>query len=142
MLPVLTLKECWIPIRNRRGHFLSGTFFNRIEAFPKPLIGVVSGFALGGGMELALVCDLRIADNTAKFGLPEINLGIFPGAGGTIRLPRLIGVGRAKEMIFSGMPIKCRASPAIRTNQQKSLTILWKKPKIPLACWPANHRLP
>ena len=79
--------------------------FNRIEAFPKPVIGVISGFALGGGMELALVCDLRIADSTAKFGLPEINLGIFPGAGGTIRLPRLIGATRAKQMIFSGRPI-------------------------------------
>ncbi len=79
--------------------------FNRIEAFPKPVVGAISGFALGGGMELAMVCDLRIADSTAKFGLPEINLGIFPGAGGTIRLPRLIGATRAKEMIFSGTPI-------------------------------------
>jgi enoyl-CoA hydratase len=79
--------------------------FNRIEAFPKPVIGVISGFALGGGMELALVCDLLIADSTAKFGMPEINLGIFPGAGGTIRLPRVIGATRAKKMIFSGTPI-------------------------------------
>jgi enoyl-CoA hydratase len=76
--------------------------FNRIEAFPKPVIAAISGFALGGGMELTLVCDWRIADNTAKFGLPEINLGIFPGAGGTLRLPRLIGSARAKEIIFSG----------------------------------------
>lgn len=76
--------------------------FNRIEAFPKPVIAAISGFALGGGMELTLVCDLRIGDKTTKLGLPEINLGIFPGAGGTLRLPRLIGSARAKEMIFSG----------------------------------------
>lgn len=79
--------------------------FNRIEAFPKPVIAAMSGFALGGGLELALVCDWRIADPTAKFGLPEINLGIFPGAGGSIRLPRLIGPARAKQMIFSGSVI-------------------------------------
>ncbi len=80
--------------------------FARIEAFPKPVLAAISGFALGGGMELTLVCDWRIADKTARFGLPEINLGIFPGAGGTLRLPRLIGAARAKEMIFSGGTIK------------------------------------
>jgi len=79
--------------------------FARIEAFPKPVLAAISGFALGGGMELALVCDWRVADNTARLGLPEINLGIFPGAGGTLRLPRLVGAARAKEMIFSGRPI-------------------------------------
>lgn len=79
--------------------------FARIEAFPKPVIAAISGFALGGGMELTMVCDWRIADNTAKLGLPEINLGIFPGAGGTLRLPRLIGAARAKEIIFSGTPV-------------------------------------
>ena len=79
--------------------------FNRIENFPKPVIAVISGFALGGGLEMALACDLRIGDKTAKLGLPEINLGLLPGAGGTIRLPRLIGAGRAKELIFSGAPI-------------------------------------
>ena len=80
--------------------------FARIETFPKPVLAAISGFALGGGMELTLVCDWRIADKTARFGLPEINLGIFPGAGGTLRLPRLIGAARAKEMIFSGGTIK------------------------------------
>ncbi|HOQ09370.1 MAG TPA: enoyl-CoA hydratase-related protein [Syntrophomonadaceae bacterium] len=82
--------------------------FARIEAFPKPVLAAISGFALGGGLELALVCDWRIADNTARLGLPEINLGIFPGAGGTLRLPRLIGAARAKEMIFSGKPINAQ----------------------------------
>lgn len=79
--------------------------FNKIEALPKPVIAAISGFALGGGMELALVCDLRIASPGAKLGFPEINLGIFPGAGGTQRLPRLIGLGRAKEMIYTGSAI-------------------------------------
>ncbi len=76
--------------------------FNKIEAFPKPVIAAISGFALGGGMELALACDMRVASPTAKMGFPEINLGIFPGAGGTQRLPRLIGTARAKEMIYTG----------------------------------------
>lgn len=79
--------------------------FNNIEAFPKPVIAAIYGFALGGGLELALTCDMRVAAPGAKLGFPEINLGIFPGAGGTQRLPRLIGPGRAKEMIFGGNAI-------------------------------------
>jgi enoyl-CoA hydratase len=79
--------------------------FNNIEAFPKPVIAAIYGFALGGGLELALTCDMRIAAPGAKLGFPEINLGIFPGAGGTQRLPRLIGPGRAKEMIYGGNAI-------------------------------------
>lgn len=76
--------------------------FNKIEDFPKAVIAAISGFALGGGLELALACDIRIAYPTAKVGFPEINLGIFPGAGGTQRLPRLVGLGKAKELIYSG----------------------------------------
>lgn len=82
--------------------------FGRIEQFPKPVIAAMPGFALGGGLELALVCDWRIAGPDARLGLPEINLGIFPGAGGTLRLPRLIGMTRAKQMIFSGAMINAQ----------------------------------
>jgi enoyl-CoA hydratase len=76
--------------------------FNKIEDLPKPVIAAISGFALGGGLELALACDIRIAAPDAKLGFPEINLGIFPGAGGTQRLPRLIGPLWAKQMMYTG----------------------------------------
>jgi len=76
--------------------------FRAIEKSPKPVIGVVNGFALGGGLELALACHFRIASEKARFGLPEVKLGIIPGYGGTIRLPRLVGRGRALEMILTG----------------------------------------
>lgn len=76
--------------------------FKMIEEMPKPTIAAINGFALGGGVELALVCDLRIAADNAQLGFPEINLGIFPAAGGSQRLPRLIGLSRAKELMFTG----------------------------------------
>ena len=76
--------------------------YDKIENFPKPVIAAVGGLALGGGCELCLVCDMRIAAENATFGLPEIKLGLIPGGGGTQRLPRLVGLGRAKEMLFSG----------------------------------------
>ena len=75
---------------------------DKIYYHKKPVIAAINGFCLGGGMEYAMACDFRIASDNAKFGLPEINLGIMPGSAGTQRLPRLIGMGKAKELVFSG----------------------------------------
>jgi len=87
--------------------------FDLVEALPQPVIAAVSGYALGGGCELALACDFRIASQTAKLGLPEIKIGAFPGGGGTQRLPRLIGASKAKEMIFTGDPIGAEEALAL-----------------------------
>ena len=81
---------------------INSSLFTEIERFPRPTIAAINGYALGGGCELALACDIRIASDTAKFGQPELGLGIIPGAGATQRLPRLIGMGRAKHLILTG----------------------------------------
>jgi len=81
---------------------INATLFQKVEDFPRPVIAAIEGYALGGGLELALSCDLRVASRAAKVGLPETSLGIYPAAGGTWRLPRLIGLGRAKELVFTG----------------------------------------
>ena len=86
--------------------------FTLIETLGKPVIAAVNGYALGGGCELALACTIRLAADTARFGQPEINLGIIPGYGGTQRLPRLVGAGRALEMMLVGAPIS--AADALR----------------------------
>ena len=76
--------------------------FNLIENFPKPVIAAIDGFALGGGCELAMACDIRIATRQSKFGQPEVGLGLIPGGGGTQRMKRLVGIAKAKELIFTG----------------------------------------
>ena len=87
--------------------------FNQIADMPKPTIAAITGFALGGGVELTLTCDFRIAAENAKFGFPEINLGIFPAAGGSQRLPRLIGMSKAKELMFTGDTIDAATALSI-----------------------------
>jgi len=87
---------------------INSSLFAEIERFPWPTIAAVNGYALGGGCELALACDIRIAADTARFGQPELGLGIIPGAGATQRLPRIIGMGRAKHAILTGDAIDAK----------------------------------
>jgi enoyl-CoA hydratase len=85
---------------------------------PKPVIAAVNGFCLGGGMELALACDIRIASATAKFGQPEVNLGIIPGGGATQRLPRVIGLGGALRLILTGELISAQEALRLRLVEE------------------------
>ena len=86
----------------QRNVFQNKTLFNSIDGFPKPIIAMINGFCLGGGCELSLACDIRIASENAKIGQPEINLGIIPGGGGTQRMTKLIGEGKSMELILTG----------------------------------------
>jgi len=92
--------------------------FLEIENLPKPVIAAIGGIALGGCLELALSCDVRLASEKAKLGVPEINLGLLPGAGGTQRLPRLVNSGWAKWMLFSGQPISANEAYQIGLVQK------------------------
>lgn len=92
------LKETFTPAISKRLNDL----FTRIEKFDKPTIAAINGYAVGGGCEIALCCDLRVASETASIGLPEVKVGTMPSGGGTFRLPHLIGMGRAKEMLYLG----------------------------------------
>lgn len=100
-------------VQTRRFVLRAQSLMNRIAAFPHPVIAAVNGFALGGGCELALACDLRIASEEAVFGLPETTLGVIPCFGGTQRLPRLIGTALAKDMIYTGRKVKAEEAKSL-----------------------------
>lgn len=92
-------------INGRKFGIIGNKVFRKLENLEKPVIAAVNGFALGGGCELSMACDIRIASQKAKFGQPEVSLGITPGFGGTQRLARLVGLGIAKELIYTGKVI-------------------------------------
>jgi len=118
--------------------------FSRIEKLEIPVIAAINGFAFGEACELSLACDYRIASETAQFALPEINLGLMPGAGGTQRLPRLIGMGRAFEMLFTGKSITAQraweiglvntvvAAEELMTETMKTAKLFASKPTFAL----------
>ncbi|MCS6874408.1 MAG: enoyl-CoA hydratase/isomerase family protein [Pyrinomonadaceae bacterium] len=97
----------------QRKIFQERTLFNSIDSFPKPVIAMINGYCLGGGCEVALSCDIRIASDRARLGQPEINLGIIPGGGGTQRLTRLVGEGKAMELILTGEMIDAETALSI-----------------------------
>jgi enoyl-CoA hydratase len=101
------------PISGKKTSELGQDVFNRIERFPKPVIAAIQGFALGGGCELALACHIRIASEKAQIGLPEVSLGIIPGYGGTQRMVRLLGKGKALELICTGERINAAEAEKI-----------------------------
>ena len=116
--------------------------FDKIETLDKPVIAAINGFALGGGLELAMACDLRIASENARMGQPEINVGLIPGWGGTQRLPRYVGKAIAKELIFTGKTIDAKkaeryglVNAVVPPDQLKTATVtlakeLMKKPRV------------
>jgi enoyl-CoA hydratase len=93
------------PMEGKARALAGQQMMRRLERCGKPVIAAVNGFALGGGCELAMACHLRVASDTAKFGQPEVKLGLGPGYGGTVRLPRLVGKGRALELLLTGATI-------------------------------------
>lgn len=105
-------------VEQKRGAELGQATFARLERLPMPSIAVINGYAFGGGLELALACTLRIATPNAKMGLPEIKLGLIPGYGGTQRLPRAVGQGRALDMILTGRTIDAEEAHRIGLVQR------------------------
>ena len=105
--------------RRRRAPSAASAIFRRFETSPKPTIAAVNGFALGGGCELAMACHIRIASEKAKFGQPEVKLGIVPGYGGTQRLPRLVGKGRALQLLLTGEMIDARGGVSHRARESR-----------------------
>lgn len=104
------------PSSEERGRWMSRLehdVYARIDSFPVPVIAALNGLTLGGGLELAMACDLRVAAENIELGLPEVKIGVFPSGGGTQRLPRLIGEGRAKSMMFLGERISAREAERI-----------------------------
>jgi enoyl-CoA hydratase len=101
-------------VLTQRESMKSRRVFDAIEDFPKPVVAMINGFCLGGGLELALACDLRFASDVARLGQPEINLGIIPGGGGTQRLTRLVGEGKAMELILTGDFVDARQAKEMR----------------------------
>lgn len=90
-----------------------GDIYSAVEAFPKPVIAMINGYCLGGGCELSMACDIRVASSRARLGQPEINLGIIPGGGGTQRLPRLVGEGHAMRLVMTGEMISAEDAERI-----------------------------
>ncbi|PKM75952.1 MAG: crotonase [Firmicutes bacterium HGW-Firmicutes-15] len=90
------------PMQGRQFGRIGQNVFSLLESMEKPVIAAINGFALGGGCELAMACDFRICSDKSKFGQPEVSLGVTPGFGGTQRLPRIVGTGMAKQLLFSG----------------------------------------
>lgn len=120
----------------------SHAVFNFMDDFPKPTIAVLNGLAYGGGCELALTCDLRIAEEHAQIALPEVALGLFPGWGGTQRLPRLIGEAKAKEMMFTGEPVSAAEAERIGLVNKVAASGEGMKEAKLLAAKIAKHSLP
>ncbi|MEZ5990016.1 MAG: enoyl-CoA hydratase-related protein [Planctomycetota bacterium] len=111
---------------------INSGLFRRVEEFPVPVIAAISGWALGGGMELAMACDVRVADRTARFGQPELNLGILPAAGGMHRLPTLVGMGLAKDLVLTGRVLD--AEEALRAGLVSRLVDAGRAHEAALEC--------